>query len=105
MSVGKRDLPAPLRNRFTEFWIDEPPSRADLSAIVAGYLAGAVAGAPIDAVVDFYLGAKKEAENSLQDGAGHKPVYNLRTLCRALEYAAAAVPVYGLQVRWACPLF
>lgn len=36
---------------------------------------------------------------TLQDGAGHKPAYNLRTLCRALEYAAQATPTYGLQVR------
>lgn len=41
--------------------------------------------------------AKLEADTTLQDGAGHKPAYNLRTLCRALEYAAAATPVYGLQ--------
>lgn len=34
---------------------------------------------------------------TLQDGAGHKPAYNLRTLCRALEYAATATPTYGLQ--------
>lgn len=38
-------------------------------------------------------------EATLQDGAGHKPAYNLRTLCRALEYAAQATPTYGLQVR------
>lgn len=24
-SAGKRDLPAPLRNRFTEIWVGEPP--------------------------------------------------------------------------------
>lgn len=52
--AGKRDLPAPLRNRFTELWIGEPPHRSDLAAIVAGYLTGVAAGAPIDAVVDFY---------------------------------------------------
>lgn len=23
--AGKRDLPAPLRNRFTEIWVGEPP--------------------------------------------------------------------------------
>jgi midasin len=34
---------------------------------------------------------------SLQDGAGHKPAYNLRTLCRSLEFAAHATPTYGLQ--------
>lgn len=139
---GKRNLPAPLRNRFTELWIGEPPHRSDLSAIAAGYLAGVGAGAGAAAVVDFYLAAKAEAvswhlactlpaswrhagrlsvpcriaalppewnapppalpvppqDTTLQDGAGHKPAYNLRTLCRALEYAAAATPVYGLQV-------
>ncbi len=30
------------------------------------------------------------------DGAGSKPAYNLRTLCRALEYARMVLPVYGL---------
>ena len=33
----------------------------------------------------------------LQDGAGSKPTYSLRTLSRALEYTQAAVPTYGLQ--------
>lgn len=36
-------------------------------------------------------------ETALQDGAGAKPSYSLRTLSRALEYAAAALPVYGLR--------
>lgn len=36
-------------------------------------------------------------ERKLVDGAGSKPAYNLRTLCRALEYARAVLPVYGLQ--------
>lgn len=31
------------------------------------------------------------------DGAGSKPSYSLRTLCRALEYARVALSVYGLQ--------
>jgi Midasin AAA lid domain len=34
---------------------------------------------------------------SLQDGAGQKAVYSLRTLSRALEYCRSALPVYGLQ--------
>ena len=34
---------------------------------------------------------------NLQDGAGHKPAYNLRTLSRALEYASSFIPVYGLH--------
>lgn len=38
-----------------------------------------------------------QAAGALQDGAGAKPSYNLRTLCRALEYARFAVPMYGSQ--------
>ena len=34
---------------------------------------------------------------TLVDGAGSKPAYNLRTLSRALQYARAALPQYGLQ--------
>ena len=33
----------------------------------------------------------------LQDGANQKPSYSLRTLCRALEYCRASLPVYGMQ--------
>lgn len=95
--AGKRDLPTPFRNRFTEFWIAEPTQRDDLAAIVASYLSRVAAGAPVHGVVEFYLGAKSEGDATLQDSAGHKPAYNLRTLCRSLEYTSMATPVYGLQ--------
>eukprot|EP00198_Chlamydomonas_reinhardtii_P014222 XP_001703559.1 predicted protein [Chlamydomonas reinhardtii] len=36
-------------------------------------------------------------DTRLVDGAGQKPAYNLRTLARALDYARAAAPSYGLQ--------
>ncbi len=36
-------------------------------------------------------------DTNLTDGAGHKPSYSMRTLCRALDYARSATPVYGLQ--------
>lgn len=35
-------------------------------------------------------------ESVLTDGAGHRPAYSLRTLCRALDYARRAAPAYGL---------
>ncbi|KAG7670517.1 hypothetical protein KSW81_003079 [Nannochloris sp. 'desiccata'] len=95
--AGKRDLPGPLRNRFTEIWVGEPRHRDDLAAIVAGHLLPVAMGAPVHDVVDFYLAVKDAADTTLQDGAGHKPTYNLRTLSRALEYAARASAVYGLQ--------
>lgn len=36
----------------------------------------------------FYLAVRKEANSHLVDGTGHRPHYSLRTLCRALKYAA-----------------
>lgn len=143
--AGKRELPAPLRNRFTEFWVAEPTAVEDLAVLVAAYLAPATRTPPTNAVVAFYQAAKAEAvrdcasvmpsssackarpawllgsmstspsanqsvyllaqrrtslglqDTNLADGAGLKPSYNLRTLCRALDYARAALPVYGLQ--------
>lgn len=41
--------------------------------------------------------ALSSQEVSLQDGAGHKPTYNLRTLSHGLEYAASTAAVYSLQ--------
>lgn len=96
--AGKRDLPAPLRNRFTELYVPEPSTREDLRELVRGYLQGIGVQPPIDQVVDFYIQAKQEAEGgALTDGAGHRPSYSLRTLCRALEYVRASAPLYGLE--------
>jgi midasin len=36
-------------------------------------------------------------ESDLQDSAGGKPSYNLRTLTRALQYARRAWATYGLK--------
>ena len=36
-------------------------------------------------------------ESVLSDGAGQRPCYNLRTLCRALDYARTSAPTYSLQ--------
>ncbi|KAL0028971.1 hypothetical protein WJX77_009058 [Trebouxia sp. C0004] len=96
--AGKRDLPAPLRNRFTEIWVAEPTGREDLCTLVLAYLQGTVPHPPVDKAVNFYQAAKTAADSGrLQDGAHQKPSYSLRTLCRALEYCRTALPLYGMQ--------
>ena len=94
---GKRDLSAPLRNKFTEFWFTEPETREDLEMIVSGYLSQL--GPPITAsrIVDFYTKVKEESRGGLTDGAGQSPCYSLRTLCRFLEYIQKMAGAYGLQ--------
>ncbi|KAK9849644.1 hypothetical protein WJX84_000969, partial [Apatococcus fuscideae] len=96
--AGKRALPTLLRSRFTELWVSEPSAKEDLEALVASYLKDSGCQQPVGSVANFYLAAKADAAaGTLQDGAGSKPSYNLRTLCRALEYTRFAVPMYGSQ--------
>lgn len=88
--VGKRDLPIGLRNRFTEFYIDELTERSDLQLLVSSYLEELnLPTEKHEAIVKFYLSVRKEAMSTLFDGTAHKPHYSLRTLCRALYISAS----------------
>nr|XP_031828776.1 midasin [Nomia melanderi]XP_031828783.1 midasin [Nomia melanderi] len=87
--VGKKDLPVGLRNRFTEFFVDELTEKSDLQLLVTSYLKDLnLPNEKIDNIVKFYLNIRKEAETNLLDGIGHKPHYSLRTLCRALSISS-----------------
>lgn len=87
--VGKKDLPAGLRNRFTEFFVEELTEKHDLILLVSSYLKdSSVPQNKIESIVKFYLNIRKETFMNLSDGLGHKPHYSLRTLCRALVIAS-----------------
>ncbi|XP_023948089.2 midasin [Bicyclus anynana] len=89
--VGKKDLPVGLRNRFTEFFIDELTERNDLMLLIGDYLYHMnLSGVILEAIYHFYAKIKKEAKLNLVDGSGNAPHYSLRTLCRALTAAAKA---------------
>ncbi|XP_070579649.1 LOW QUALITY PROTEIN: midasin-like [Ptychodera flava] len=88
--VGKKDLPAGIRNRFTEFFVDELEEISDLKVLVNSYLEGlSLSAAQVEGIVKFYLIVRNEAVKKLTDGTGHRPHYSLRTLCRALRQAAS----------------
>lgn len=87
--VGKKELPVGLRNRFTEFYVDELTEYSDLQLLVGSYLETLhLEAVKIQAIVKFYLKVRTEAIKNLSDGTAHKPHYSLRTLCRALRVAA-----------------
>ncbi|KAE9533494.1 hypothetical protein AGLY_009132 [Aphis glycines] len=86
--VGKKDLPPGIRNRFTEFFVEELTERSDLITLTACYLPD-YSAQKLNAISKFYLIARREAENFLVDGTGHKPHYSLRTYCRALSIASS----------------
>ena len=88
--VGKKELPVGLRNRFTEFYVDELTTKTDLNVLVNTYLGEL--NLPMknqQAIVNMYLAVRKAAVDMLYDGTGRKPHYSLRTLCRALSVAAS----------------
>ncbi|KAM9562699.1 midasin isoform 4-T5 [Guaruba guarouba] len=88
--VGKRNLPPGIRNRFTELYVEELRHEGDLQVLIMDYLRGLnVNKNTIQGIVNFYLSVRKEAEAKLVDGTGHRPHYSLRTLCRALRFAAS----------------
>nr|XP_030123445.3 midasin isoform X1 [Taeniopygia guttata] len=88
--VGKRNLPLGIRNRFTELYVEELRNEVDLQILIMDYLRSLnVNKNTVQGIVNFYLSVRKEAETKLVDGTGHRPHYSLRTLCRALRFAAS----------------
>lgn len=87
--IGKKDLPVGIRNRFTEFFVDELTAENDLIILVSDYLRNTgIQQTKVLAVVKLYQKLRSMAQLELNDGLGNRPVYSLRTLCRALSICA-----------------
>jgi midasin len=82
--VGKKELPSALRSRFTEIYVSEMTDPLDIRVIVEELLRD-VSGAPLTDIVDLYLACRAASEGNLEDGAGQRPRYSLRSLTRALK--------------------
>lgn len=99
--VGKKDLPPNIRSRFTEF--DVPPPDADketLLSIVAQYIGPYAVGdrGAIMDVAEFYTAVRTLAERrEIADGSNHRPHFSMRTLARALTFAADLAGAYSLR--------
>ncbi|XP_006870675.1 PREDICTED: midasin [Chrysochloris asiatica] len=88
--VGKRNLPPGIRNRFTELYVEELESKEDLQILIVDYLKGlSVSKNTVQGIINFYTVVRKESGMKLVDGTGRRPHYSLRTLCRALRFAAS----------------
>ncbi|GAA5999947.1 hypothetical protein JCM10207_005984 [Rhodosporidiobolus poonsookiae] len=99
--VGKRDLPAGLRAKFSEVWVPPPDEDRDaLRTIVEGYI-GRVAVSDrrvVDDVAELYAAVKSLALRAqLADGQNMPPHFSMRTLARALSFAAEFAPTFGLR--------
>ncbi|XP_044531325.1 midasin [Gracilinanus agilis] len=95
--VGKKNLPQGIRNRLTELYVEELESKEDLQILIVDYLKGLNVNKNIvQGIINFYIAVRKESMNKLVDGTGHRPHYSLRTLCRALRFAASN-PCHNIQ--------
>ncbi|BGP32484.1 AAA ATPase midasin [Rhodotorula toruloides] len=99
--VGKRDLPVGLRAKFSELWVPPPDEDRDaLRTIVEGYI-GRVAVSDRQVVADvaeLYSAVKSLAMRAeLADGQNMLPHFSMRTLARALSFAADFAPTFGLR--------
>ena len=102
--AGKKELPPGLRRRFTEVWVDAPDTNLiDLKMIIQTYLRQCLPAGPkgeeiTQDVADFYLQSKELARSGyLFDGADQRVHISLRTLTRALSYAADVVGFFGIR--------
>ncbi|KAK0546374.1 AAA ATPase midasin [Tilletia horrida] len=99
--VGKKDLAMGLRQRFTELYIPSPDSDIDaLTSIVDKYIGQlAVRDRPVimDAAETYAQIQRLSRAHELADGANQRPHYSVRTLARALRFAAETSKVFGLR--------
>ena len=99
--IGKRELPAGFRSRFTEIFVNSPDRNIEsLVSVVKEYL-GNHSNVDIRAAADIanlYLEIKRLGDqNAVVDGSGQKPHFNLRTLTRTLVYVRDIAHIYGLR--------
>lgn len=99
--VGKKDLPPNIRSRFTEIDVAPPDADRDtLVSIITQYIGpSAVGDMPVIMhVAEFYSAVKQLAEaRQIADGSNHRPHYSMRTLTRALTFAAELASTYSLR--------
>ncbi|CAD7955682.1 unnamed protein product, partial [Amoebophrya sp. A120] len=90
-SAGKKQLPAGIRSRFTEIFVDEVDCEEDLELVMRGYLArGLLPNPPIQKLVDFYKFCRQESiSGQLVDGANKVVHFSLRNLTRGLRFAVS----------------
>ncbi|KAH9065293.1 midasin [Lactarius vividus] len=99
--AGKKDLPPNIRSYFTE--IDVPPPDADretLLAIITQYIGPSAVSdkAAIMDVAEFYSAVKAlSVDRRIADGSNRCPHFNLRTLTRALTFAAGIASAFSLR--------
>ncbi len=99
--AGKKELPPNIRSYFSE--IEVPPPDADretLLAVITQYIGPSAVSdkAVIMDVAEFYTAVKAlTANRQIADASNRRPHFNMRTLTRALTFAADIASAYSLR--------
>ncbi|KAH9969750.1 P-loop containing nucleoside triphosphate hydrolase protein [Russula dissimulans] len=99
--AGKKELPPGIRSYFTE--IEVPPPDADretLLAVITQYIGPSAVSdkAAIMDVAEFYTTVKALIANRrIADGSNRRPHFSMRTLARALTFAAEIASSFSLR--------
>lgn len=95
--VGKRNLPATLRNYFLEIYVDPIDSdEKDLRLVIIKFLEGIPVGKPVELLTAqisrlYYRLCELAKESYLVTGEGRAPIFSLRNLTRALSFATSTL--------------
>ena len=99
--VGKKDIPANIRSKFTEVYFDNPDEHLDNLVAVAGAYLGKLCENDVaiaDDLGKLYVDVKKLSfADRLVDGSDRRPHFSLRTFTRVLTFTRDTVSVYGLR--------
>jgi midasin len=99
--AGKKELPPNIRSYFTE--VEVPPPDADretLLAVISQYIGPSAVSdkAAIMDVAEFYIAVKAlTANRQIADASNRRPHFSMRTLTRALAFAAEIASAYSLR--------
>jgi midasin len=98
--VGKKELPPALRSKFTELYVADPFSKADLCTVVGDFIGFLSPDARVEEIASFFLNCVRNARTLLcdLDGESQPPHFSLRTLTRSLTYVRNATSLYGFHV-------
>ncbi|KAF9533063.1 hypothetical protein CPB83DRAFT_903057 [Crepidotus variabilis] len=99
--IGKKDLPPTIRARFTEIDVPSPDTdKETLLTIITQYIGHIALGDKkiMMDIAEFYLAVKQVvSQRQIADGANHRPHFSMRTLARALTFAADIASAFSLR--------
>lgn len=97
-TVGKRQLPLPIRSKFTEIYMGEMEDKSDILYLIKDLMGEEPEKEKITlGLTEYYIALRTACQQlKLQTANNKKPTFSIRNLCRALTYIKKATSEYGI---------